>query len=345
MNEQRQKLYQELDEKIGKTPLVEYDGEVPNGNKIWIKRECDNPFGSHYDRVYLALFRHYEEQERIKPGNKVLETTSGSAGVSFAGIGKILGYHCTVAIPAAGEKARVQAIREQGAEIIFTDELRYIAGFPQFIKEFLGEHPDYFFMNHSMGKGGTNNEVTLGALEAIAKEVVTEFAPAKIEYFISAVGNGSNVLGVGRALPTTTKIIAFESVQSAVLYDLKFPWKYEDEFGIAPGTLPRHNLPGTSYQGIDFPHIRNAAPLVGNVILVSDAALDSAYKAYLTRHFRYGPLQLTEQLPHWDNRTIIANDLGRTTRAGLAVALSLAEEVIENNFLVIGYDKAERYDK
>src|SRR3989338_4482497 len=229
MNEQRQKLYQELDEKIGKTPLVEYDGEVPNGNKIWIKRECDNPFGSHYDRVYLALFRHYEEQERIKTGDHVLETTSGSAGVSFAGIGKLLGYNCTVAIPAAGEKARVQAIKEQGAEIIFTDELRYIAGFPQFIKEFLGEHPDYFFLNHSMGKNGANNEVTLGALEEIAKEIASK----EMDYFISAVGNGSNLLGVGRAMPKSTKIIAFETVQSAVLYDLKFPWKYEDEFGIA----------------------------------------------------------------------------------------------------------------
>ncbi len=175
MNEQRQKLYKELDKRIGKTPLVEYGGEVPNGDKIWIKRECDNPFGSHYDRVYLALFRHYEEQGRIKPGDEVFETTSGSAGVSFAGIGRVLGYNCTVAIPAAGEKARVQAIKEQGAEIIFTDELRYIAGFPQFIKEFLREHPDYFFMNHSMGSKGANNEVTLGALEEIARRVQRDY--------------------------------------------------------------------------------------------------------------------------------------------------------------------------
>ena len=334
MNEQRQKLYPELDEKIGKTPLVEYTGEVPNGNKIWIKRECDNPFGSHYDRVYLALFEHYEKFGKIKQGDCVLETTSGSAGVSFAGIGKVLGYRCTVAIPAGGEKARVQAIKEQGAEIIFTDELRYIAGFPEFIKEFLREHTDYFFLNHSMGKNGTNNEVTLGALERIAKEVASK----KMDCFISAVGNGSNVLGVGRALPKSTNIIAFETVQSAVLYDLKFPRKYEDEFGIAPGTLPRHNLPGTSYQGIDFPHIRNAVPLVGDVILVSDRCLDVAYKERTGRHD-------TEILLHWDNGEIIVNGLGRTTRAGIIVALKIAETVHKKSFLVIGYDKAERDDQ
>lgn len=339
MNMQRKQLYEQLQERIGKTSLVEYEGEIPNGNKIWIKRECDNPFGSHYDRVYLALFQHYEEQGRIRPGDKVLETTSGSAGVSFAGIGKLLGYNCTVAIPAGGEQARVRAIEEQGAEVIFTEQSRYIAGFPEFIKEFLREHPNYFFLNHSMGKNGSNNEVTLGALEEIAKEVASKeimYASRKIDFFISAVGNGSNVLGVGRALPKSTKIIAFESVQSAVLYDLKFPWKYEDEFGIVPGSLPRHSLPGTSYQGIDFPHIRNAAPLVSNVILVSDASLDSAYTARTGR-------RETEKLPHWDAIPQFS-DVGRTTRAGIAVALSLTEWIIEKNILIIGYDKADRYD-
>ena len=58
-----------------------------------MKRECDNPFGSHYDMVYLALYRHYEESGKIRPGDKVLETTSGAAGVSFAGIGKELGFN------------------------------------------------------------------------------------------------------------------------------------------------------------------------------------------------------------------------------------------------------------
>src|SRR3989338_6543230 len=289
MNEQRQKLYGDLDKRIGKTLLVEYNREIPNGNKIWIKRECDNPFGSHYDRVYLALFQHYEEQEKIIPGDRILETTSGSAGVSFAGIGKLLGYDCTVAIPAGGEKARVRAIEEQGAEIIFTEERKYISGFPAFLKKFLAEHPQYFFLNHSMSARGANNEITLGALEEIAKEIASQ----EIDYFVSAVGNGSNVLGIGRALPTTTKIIAFETVQSAVLYDLKFPGKYKEMFAIVPGTLPRHTLPGTSYQGIDFPHIRNAVPHVHDVVLVSDHSLDNAYKEQTGRN-------ATEQLPHWD---------------------------------------------
>ncbi len=105
-----------------------YRGKIPNGNRIYLKMESENPFGSHYDRVYIALFRFYEKQRRISPGDKVLETTSGAAGVSFAGIGKILGYECVVALPAGGEKARENAIRQNlrdNAHLILTDASSY----------------------------------------------------------------------------------------------------------------------------------------------------------------------------------------------------------------------------
>ena len=52
MIKERIQKYEELESRIGNTSLVKYAGEVPNGNSIWIKRECDNPYGSHYDRVY-----------------------------------------------------------------------------------------------------------------------------------------------------------------------------------------------------------------------------------------------------------------------------------------------------
>src|SRR4051794_35598422 len=114
---------------IGRTPLVRFEGDVPNENKIWLKLECENPFGSHYDRVYLDLFEHYQREGILRPDGTVLETTSGSAGVSFAAIGRRLGYRCLVAIPAGGERAREEAIRREGAELILTPADRYISGF------------------------------------------------------------------------------------------------------------------------------------------------------------------------------------------------------------------------
>ncbi|MBS3096076.1 pyridoxal-phosphate dependent enzyme [Candidatus Woesearchaeota archaeon] len=383
MNQKRMELYGELEKRIGRTPLVKFLGEVPNENAIYIKRECDNPFGSHYDRVYLELFRHHEDSGNIQPGNKVLETTTGAAGVSFAGIGKKLGYDCYVALPAGGEKAREDAIKQQlpsEDHLILTPAEHYVSGFPNFLKRFLVRNKDYFFLNHSMGPMDkhtgryTNNEITLMALEVIADEVMRE--KIEIAYFVPAVGNGSSVLGPARVFkkideilygaiggiweePSSfggvamkdlqdtadyidsvrTKTIAFETVQSAVAFDQLHPGEYEKRFSIKPGTLSRHRLPGTSYQGINFPHIKNSIEgrIIDEVILVSDSKMDEEYQ-------RLTGMADTRQLPHWDVHFAGHKDLGRSTRAGISVALDIAKRAKGKNILVIGYDKAERYD-
>src|SRR3989344_8918193 len=130
MEQTRTQKYEELEIRIGNTPLIKYLGEVPNGNNLWIKRECDNPFGSHYDRVYLALYKDFEENKGLKPGMSVLETTSGTAGVSFAGIGRELGYTCYVMIPEDPIKQkRIEAIKEQKGIILPTPADEDIQGF------------------------------------------------------------------------------------------------------------------------------------------------------------------------------------------------------------------------
>ncbi len=333
--------YQELESRIGNTPLVKYRGEVPNENTIWIKIECDNPFGSHYDRVYLALFKHFEEQGKIKPGNQVLETTSGTAGASFAGIGRMLGYECHVAIPEGVDEAIVKVIKEQKAILYRTPEKDYVSGFPGFLRRFLPQHPNIYFLNHSMGTrsgaGFSNNEITLKAFESIATEVLKE---RKVDIYLPAVGNGSTILGPGRIfVEQGTKIIAFESVQAAVAYEQLYPKLYETRFGIKPGSLPRHRLRGTSYQGIDFPHIKHAVEqaVISNVILISDRWQDAYYQAATGRD------DFT-LLPHWDQIFENYEEVGRSTRAGIAACLELAKSVVRKNMLIIAYDNASRYD-
>ena len=342
LSKARLDLYGEIGECIGNTPTVVYRGNVPNGNEITIKRECDNLFGSHYDRVFVALFRHYEGVGAIQPGDKVIETTSGAAGVSFAGIGKRLGYECFVALPAGGEIAREEAIKAQldsSDHLILTPECDYISGFPEFLAKFLPQHRDYFFLNHSMGKRGSNNELTLTAMESIATELIEN---GNLDCFIPAVGNGSSVLGPGRKIKQLSNglnVIAFETFQSAVAYELMNPGEYEKVYGIRPGSMSRHRLPGTSYPGISFPHIINAVndSIIDEVMLVSDQMTDGEYHKLTGR-------KDTESLPHWDSEICDNGDLGRTGRAGIAVALRLAEKIEDKKMAVIAYDKADRYD-
>ncbi len=320
---------------IGNTPLIEFSGEVPNNNRIWLKLEYSNPFGSHYDRVYLKLFEHFVREGLLEPGMTVLETTSGSAGVSFAAIGRLLGYKCQVAIPEGGEKAREEAIRKEGAELLFTPASEYVSGFPRFAKRYLVRNRDIVFLNHSTGPFGSENKVTTSALADIATELLSQMD--RLDYFVAAIGNGSSILGPGRVLKDKARVVTFEPFQSAVGYELLYPGRYEELYDIPPGSLPRHQLPGTSFQGIDFPHIRIAfvdEQLVSETVLVSDRKMDEQYRERTGNN-------LSEVLPHWDAQS---RDFGRSTRAGIAVALQKAQEVYNKDFVVLAYDKPDRYD-
>jgi cysteine synthase len=297
LTQKRMEKYQELESRIGDTPLVKYIGDVPNGNTVWIKRECDNPFGSHYDRVYLGLYRDWEENRGLAPRMNVLETTSGSAGVSFAGIGKELGYNCYVMIPEGAQlQKRREAIEEQGATLILTPEDEYINGFPSRVRQYISELRAKF-LNHSMGRKGTNNEVTLQSLEGIAREVLAEIP---IDIYVGGVGNGSSIVGPGRIFKEYgTQIIGYKPAKSG-----------KNEL---PGLINQDSLDSSVV--IPFPHIVEANKLMDRVMLVSD----------------------------WNRGVENHNDIGKTGRAGISVALDVAKEVSGKNLLVIGYDKMKRY--
>lgn len=338
----REKQYKALERAIGNTSLVQYANELPNNNRIHIKRELDNPFGSHYDRVYLDLFKYYEEKGIIKPGDKILETSSGSAGVSFAGIGKLLGYHCITAMPAGGEKARESAIIKQlqnKDDLILTPSQEYVNGFIGFLKEYLSTNKDVFFLNHSMGsrdaRGNfTENKITTGALRSIATEVLDQTC---IDFYVAAIGNGSSIVGPSREFSKHgAKTIGFETVQSAAAYEQKYPGKYQQDFGIKPGSMGRNNLPGTSFPGIDFPHLRIATDeYLDDIVLISGKNMDEEYTQLTGRDD-------TKYLAHWDK--VDYQDIGRSSRAALATSLQLANTVKDKDILMIAYDSKKRYD-
>jgi len=145
--------------------------------------------------------------------------------------------------------------------------------------------------------------------------------------------------GLSHIEDTKTRVVTFEPFQSAVAYDLMFPGMYEMKFGIKPGSLSRHRLPGTSFQGIDFPHIINSieGKIIDDVILVSDEKADREYKEKTGR-------EDTKELPHWDAPIENHLEFGRSTKAGIQVALRISEGVANKKILVVGYDKADRYD-
>jgi len=160
---------------------------------------------------------------------------------------------------------------------------------------------------------------------------------------VPAIGNGSSLLGPGRVFDKSkTKIIGFEPFMSGFAHDILSPGKYEMIYGIKPGTLPKQQLPGMSFQingkHPPVPHIQDAVKrkILDEVILVTDEPTDKNY-------FQLTGRNISNELPHWDKD--LYDSLGRSTQAGIQVCKKLAKDVSNKNFLIIGYDKIERYDK
>jgi S-sulfo-L-cysteine synthase (O-acetyl-L-serine-dependent) len=359
LSPERQEIYDSLTEKIGNTPLVKYEGEVPDGNEIFLKLECDNQLGhSHYDRVYLKLFYEKEKLGIIHPGDNVFETSSGSAGISFAALGGKLGYKCHVAIPAGGEKAREQSTIAQGAQIYLTPAEKYINGFKRFISDFSKEHPDYIFLNHSMGnilgKGSDVNENAVASMEDIADEAINQLKEQggeEFDFIISAMGNGTNTLGISQEIQKIspqTKVIGFEMMSSAAAFQKKYPGKYEELLdvnkngNVKPENFSRHHMPGTSFPGIKFPAFNRSINLIDGIELVTDNKTNEEYKKMA------GTENDPQAAIRWDDDKISEHlkEFGRSTKAGVAVALKKLSEIGAANekVLVIAYDRANRYD-
>lgn len=254
LSEERKALYAKLSQSIGNTAVEKYSGPVPNNNRIWIKRECDNLFGSHYDRVYLATYRYWEENLGLNPDIPVLESTSGTAGVSFAGIGRKLGYECYVMVPEGKQlQKRREAIAAEGGKIILTPEAEYIQGFAPRLLPTIKELGAKFF-NHSMGVKKSNNEITLRSLEDIALEALQQ---VPVDCFVAGNGNGSSILGPGRVFK-----------------------KYNPEiriFAYKPKVSGASELPGLMNQeetnpeiAINFPHLAQAQELIEKTITIED---------------------------------------------------------------------------
>lgn len=345
LTNERKELYEQLESKILNTKLDLYEGDVVNNNKIWIKKECDSLHESHYDYPYLQLLKHYEINGMIKPGKKIFDASSGSAGISLAGIGSELGYDVHIALPAGGEKARETEIVKRGGIIHETDEVSYVNGFMRFTPRFLVSNRDCFFINHSLGSSKTEmNEIALKAFEKIATESLEQIQKygEKLDYFVPALGNGSTLVGPGRVFKKNeVSIKGFEPFQSGLVYDMLYPGKYAEEFGIEPGTLKRHKLPGMSFQQlgkhVPVPTYDFAikTKLLDDVILLSDSFMNSEYETLTSNKH-------PTNLPRWDIEQY--KDFGRSTNGGIQVCKMLAKSTDSKNYLIIGYDKKNRYD-
>jgi len=206
-------IYNNIYETIGNTPIVKLHklSKIQKAD-IYLKLEWFNPGGSVKDRIAHNMILEAEKQGLIKPGDTIIEPTSGNTGIGIAMIGAAKGYKTILTMPDSLSIERQKILKGYGAELILTPAKEGMNGSIKVAEE-LVKKLGYFMPMQFKNINNPKAHMKYTALE-IMKDI------PDLDYFIAAVGTGGTITGVGRMLKDYNKKIQVHAVEpstSAVL--------------------------------------------------------------------------------------------------------------------------------
>lgn len=188
---------------------------VPEGAaEVWAKLESFNPGGSVKDRIARAMIEAAERDGKLSPGGVIVEPTSGNTGIGLAMVAAAKGYRCILVMPDTMSVERRMLLKMYGAELILTPGSKGMKGAIEKAKELVAENPNYFMPQQFENPANPEIHMRTTALE------VLEQTGGNLDAFVSGVGTGGTVTGVGAVLKEKVKdvkVFAVEPVKSPVL--------------------------------------------------------------------------------------------------------------------------------
>lgn len=221
-------------EQIGHTPLVELSKiSEPDAATIYAKVEAFNPGGSVKDRIALAMIEQAENDGCIKPGDAVVEPTSGNTGIGLAMVCALKGYRLVLTMPETMSLERRRLLVAYGAELVLTPGSQGMKGAVQKAEELAAEHK---WLLPQQFKNPANPDMHR---RTTGPEIIRAMQGRSIDGFVAGVGTGGTITGAGEALRShnsAIRIAAVEPADSAVLSGcLPGPHKIQ---GIGAGFVP-----------------------------------------------------------------------------------------------------------
>ena len=208
-------VYEHVLSLIGNTPLVRLRRVVPEGAAaVWAKCEQLNPGGSVKDRIALSMIEAAERAGRIKPGDTVVEPTSGNTGIGLALVCARKGYKLVLTMPESMSLERRALLEAYGVEIVLTPAERVMEGAIEAAREIVRER------NAFMPGQFDNPENPAAHRQRTAHEIIEAMGTDPVHALVAAVGTGGTVSGAGEVLRQKyegLRVIAVEPESSPVL--------------------------------------------------------------------------------------------------------------------------------
>ena len=211
------KIYQSIDELVGRTPLLELKkyGEKHNLKaRILAKLEYFNPSGSVKDRVAKAMIDAAERDGKLFPGAVIIEPTSGNTGIGLAAIGAARGYKVILTMPETMSVERRNIVKAYGAQIVLTEGAKGMKGAIEKAEELAKATPGAVIAGQFVNPANPEAHYKTTGPE------IYEDSDGNVDVFVAGVGTGGTLSGVGKYLKeknAEVKVVAVEPETSPVL--------------------------------------------------------------------------------------------------------------------------------
>lgn len=222
---------------IGNTPLLQLDGGDARAPRILGKIEYFSPSGSLKDRIYREMIERAEERGDLRPGMRIIECSTGNAGIACSFVGAIKGYPVTIVMPAGMSEERKKLIRAYGAEIIETPGGESDVDLAlEKLAEIKAARPGVYWE-----PGQFVNKDNVAAHYKTTGPEIWEATAGEVDVFVASQGTGGTITGIGRYLREknpNVRLYAVEPAECPILAERRWgPHKIE---GIGDGFVPRN---------------------------------------------------------------------------------------------------------
>ncbi|MDO5053583.1 MAG: cysteine synthase A [Pseudoclavibacter sp.] len=208
------KVYRDITETVGGTPLVRLGRINPGGAEVLAKLEYFSPGSSVKDRLGLGIVRAAERSGQLQPGGTIVEGTSGNTGIALALIGAARGYRVVLAMPETMSLERRQLLAAFGAELVLTPGPEGMRGAVAKAEEIAASTPGAVLARQF------ENEANAQIHRETTAEEIWADTDGRVDVFVAGVGTGGTITGVGQVLKERrpeTRVVAVEPADSPLL--------------------------------------------------------------------------------------------------------------------------------